>query len=108
VSRTCYPQALRDWPWSTPTPASALAVIEQPLPLIGDETPPRDDVVDLTGGLLRRLRDEERGGEPRELLVGFAGFRSRGIRVVKTPVRPPQASAIAERFVRTVRVAADP
>jgi putative transposase len=30
-------------------------------------------------------------------------FRSAGIRIVKTPVRAPQANAIAERFVRTVR-----
>jgi putative transposase len=30
-------------------------------------------------------------------------FRSEGIRTVQTPVRAPQASAIAERFVRTVR-----
>jgi transposase InsO family protein len=30
-------------------------------------------------------------------------FRSSGIRIVKTPVRAPQANAIAERFVRTVR-----
>jgi putative transposase len=30
-------------------------------------------------------------------------FRSGGIRVVKTPVRAPQANAIAERFVKTVR-----
>jgi putative transposase len=29
-------------------------------------------------------------------------FRSEGIRIVKTPVRAPQANAIAERFVRTV------
>jgi putative transposase len=30
-------------------------------------------------------------------------FRCDGIRIVKTPVRAPQANAIAERFVRTVR-----
>jgi putative transposase len=30
-------------------------------------------------------------------------FRSGGIRIVKTPTRAPQANAIAERFVRTVR-----
>jgi putative transposase len=30
-------------------------------------------------------------------------FRSEGIRIVKTPVRAPKASAIAERFIRTVR-----
>ena len=30
-------------------------------------------------------------------------FRTDGIRVVKTPVRAPQANAIAERFVRTAR-----
>jgi putative transposase len=30
-------------------------------------------------------------------------FRSSGIRIVKTPVRAPQANAVAERFVRTVR-----
>jgi putative transposase len=31
-------------------------------------------------------------------------FRSGGIRIVKTPVRASKANAIAERFVRTVRV----
>jgi putative transposase len=30
-------------------------------------------------------------------------FRAGGIRIVKTPVRAPQANAIAERFVKTVR-----
>jgi putative transposase len=30
-------------------------------------------------------------------------FRSAGIRIVKTPMRAPQANAIAERFVRTAR-----
>jgi putative transposase len=30
-------------------------------------------------------------------------FRSAGIRIVKTPPRAPQANAIAERFIRTVR-----
>jgi hypothetical protein len=33
-------------------------------------------------------------------------FGSGGIRIVKTPVRAPQANAIAERFVRTVRTEA--
>jgi putative transposase len=31
-------------------------------------------------------------------------FNGGGIRIVKTPARAPQANAIAERFVRTVRV----
>jgi putative transposase len=31
-------------------------------------------------------------------------FRAGAIRIVKTPVRAPQANAIAERFVRTIRV----
>jgi putative transposase len=30
-------------------------------------------------------------------------FRSEGIRIVKTPVRSPNAKTVAERFVRTVR-----
>jgi transposase InsO family protein len=31
-------------------------------------------------------------------------FHCSGIRVIKTPVRAPQANAIAKRFVRTLRV----
>jgi putative transposase len=47
--------------------------------------------------LLIRDRDSKYGVAFDEVL------RSGGIRVVKTPVRSPQANAIAERFVRTVR-----
>ena len=47
--------------------------------------------------VLIRDRDSEYGGDFDEV------FRSDGIRVVKTPVRSPQANALAERFVRTVR-----
>ena len=35
---------------------------------------------------------------------GFdAVFRSEGIRIVRAPIRAPQANAVAERFVRTIR-----
>jgi putative transposase len=47
---------------------------------------------------LIRNRDRKYSGAFDEVL------RSGGIRIVKTPVRAPQANAIAERFVRTVRV----
>ena len=46
---------------------------------------------------LIRDRDRKYSGRVDEV------FRSGGIRIVKTPVRAPQANAIAERFVRTVR-----
>ena len=47
--------------------------------------------------LLIRDRDSKYSGSFDEV------FRSNRIRVVMTPVRAPQANAIAERFVRTVR-----
>jgi hypothetical protein len=47
--------------------------------------------------LLIRDRDAKYSGTVDEVL------RSGGIRVAKAPVRAPQANAIAERFVRTVR-----
>jgi putative transposase len=46
---------------------------------------------------LNRDRDSKYSGPFDEV------FRSGGIGIVKTPVRAPQAKAIAERFVRTVR-----
>jgi len=55
------------------------------------------DFVDEGIRLLIRDRDSKYSGVFDEV------FRSSGIRMVKTPVRAPQANAIAERFVRTVR-----
>jgi putative transposase len=55
------------------------------------------DLADQGTRLLIRDRDSTYTGAFDEV------FRSAGIRVVKTPVRAPQANAIAERFVRTVR-----
>jgi transposase InsO family protein len=60
----------------------------------------------------RNLAIEERLGNVRFLLhdhdAKFSGpfgeiIRSEGVRVIKTPVRAPQANAVAERWVRTVR-----
>jgi putative transposase len=60
----------------------------------------------------RNLAIEERLENVRFLLhdrdVKFSGsfdelIRSEGVRVIKTPVRAPQANAVAERWVRTVR-----
>jgi putative transposase len=56
------------------------------------------DLADQGMRFLIRDRDSKYSGAFDEV------FRSGGIRVVKTPVRAPQANAIAERFVRTVRV----
>jgi len=60
----------------------------------------------------RNLAIEERLANVRFLLhdrdAKFSGpfdelIRSEGVRVIKTPIRAPQANAIAERWVRTVR-----
>jgi hypothetical protein len=56
------------------------------------------DLADHGMRFLIRDRDTKYTGSFNEVL------RSGGIRVVKTPVRAPQANAMAERFVRTVRV----
>jgi putative transposase len=56
------------------------------------------DLADHGTRLLIRDRDSKYTGSFNEV------FRSGGIRNVRTPVRAPQANAIAERFVRTVRV----
>jgi len=42
-------------------------------------------------------------GEPKYSGPFDEVLRSAGIRIVKTPVRAPQANAVAERFVRTIR-----
>jgi putative transposase len=55
------------------------------------------DLADQGARVLIRDRDSKYSGLFDEVL------RAGGIRVVKTPVRAPQANAIAERFVRTVR-----
>jgi hypothetical protein len=50
-------------------PGVALPVVHEPLALVGDEPLDEHDVVDLALDLLGRLRDEERRGQPRELLL---------------------------------------
>ncbi|MGZ4273093.1 MAG: integrase core domain-containing protein [Solirubrobacteraceae bacterium] len=55
------------------------------------------DLADEGTRFLIRDRDSKYSGPFDEI------FRAGGIRIVTTPVRAPQANAIAERFVRTVR-----
>ena len=55
------------------------------------------DLADRGMRFLVRDRDSKYSGAFDEV------FRSASIRIVKMPVRAPQANAIAERFVRTVR-----
>jgi len=55
------------------------------------------DFADQGARFLIRDRDSNYSGPFDEV------FRSEGIRIVKTPVRAPQANAVAERFVRTAR-----
>jgi transposase InsO family protein len=60
----------------------------------------------------RNLAIEERLARARFLIrdrdAKYSGafdevFRSEGLRIIRTPIRSPQANAFAERFVRTVR-----
>jgi putative transposase len=55
------------------------------------------DLADEGVRLLIRDRDSKYSGSFDKV------FRTAGIRIVKTPMRAPQANAIAERFVRTAR-----
>ncbi len=55
------------------------------------------DLEDRGTRFLIRDRDSKYSGAFDEV------FRTNGIQIVRTPVRAPQANAIAERFVRTVR-----
>ena len=55
------------------------------------------DFADQGARVLSRDRDSKYSGSFDEVL------RSGGVRIVRTPVRAPQANAIAERFGRTIR-----
>ena len=80
----------------------ALAVIEQPLALVGDEALDEDDVVHLAGDLLGGLGHEERLRQPRELLgrLGRVDQRLAGavdqlaVRVVRRRVVDQQDVAV--------------
>jgi putative transposase len=77
------------WQAARPTPTGAW--VTQPARNLGL------DFSEQSVRFLIRDRDSKYSGPFGEV------FRSAGIRIVKTPVRAPQANAIAERFVRTVR-----